>query len=61
MFGNSPSPAIAIFGQRNATHQPEMPHSSDAEHFVKRHFYVNDGLTSVPTSAEAIAVLKDMH
>lgn len=29
--------------------------------FVQRHSYVNDGLTSFPTSAEAIAILKDIQ
>lgn len=59
VFGNSPSPAVAIFGLKNVAHQLDTQYSPDARQFVQRHFYVNDGLKSVPTESEAIKLLKD--
>lgn len=59
VFGNSPSPAVVIFGLRKAAHQTETQHSHEAKRFVERHFYVDDGLKSVPTESKAIALLKE--
>lgn len=50
VFGNSPSPAVAIIGLRKA---------AQVKHFIETHFYVDDGLRSVPTEMEAISLLKD--
>lgn len=57
VFGNSPSPAVAIFGLRRAAKHQEDDYGSDARHFVERDFYVDDGLRSFATEAEAIDVL----
>lgn len=43
VFGNSPLPAVAIFGLRRV---------------AQSHFHVDDGLISLPTEAEAIDLLK---
>ncbi|XP_026003932.1 uncharacterized protein LOC113009687 [Astatotilapia calliptera] len=59
VFGNSPSPAVAIFGLRKAAHLFDTQHYSEAKQFVQRHFYVDDGLKSLPTESEAIKLLKD--
>ncbi|KAL6456460.1 hypothetical protein MHYP_G00350040 [Metynnis hypsauchen] len=58
VFGNSPSPAVAIFGLRRAAKQHENEYGSDARHFVERDFYVDDGLRSFATEAEATDVLR---
>ncbi|XP_025766921.1 uncharacterized protein LOC112848107 [Oreochromis niloticus] len=58
VFGNSPSPAVAIFGLRKAAEHQEVEYGSDARHFVERDFYVDDGLRSFATTAEAIDVLR---
>lgn len=58
VFGNSPSPSVAIYGLRRAIHEGAHKHGEDAVQFVKRHFYVDDGLISVPTEAEAISLLQ---
>ena len=58
VFGNSPSPAVAIFGLRRAAKHQEDEYGSEAKHFVERDFYVDDGLRSFATEAEAIDVLR---
>ncbi|XP_026184465.1 uncharacterized protein LOC113143190 [Mastacembelus armatus] len=57
VFGNSPSPAVAIYCMRRAAQEGEREHGSDARHFVERQFYVDDGLTSVATPEGAINLL----
>lgn len=59
VFGNSPSPAVAIYCMRRAALQGENDYGIDAKHFVVRNFYVDDGLTSVSTSEEAVDLLKN--
>ncbi|XP_021332949.1 uncharacterized protein [Danio rerio] len=59
VFGNSPSPAVAIYGLRRAALTGEQDYGFEARHFVERNFYVDDGLTSFPTEEEAIKLLKD--
>ncbi len=58
VFGNSPSPAVAIYGLRRAALTGEQDYGPEARHFVDRNFYVDDGLTSLPTEEEAIKLLK---
>lgn len=40
VFGNSPSPAVAIYGLRRAAQAGEKEHGTDAKQFVIRNFYV---------------------
>lgn len=58
VFGNSPSPSIAIYGLRLAAKAGEQEHGTDTRQFVVRHFYVDDGLVSLPTDTEAISLLQ---
>ncbi|KAK0135218.1 hypothetical protein N1851_028960 [Merluccius polli] len=58
VFGNSPSPTVAIYGLRRAAKEEEKNFSSDVRRFVEREFYVDDALKSFPTEAEAISVLR---
>lgn len=58
VFGNSPSPAVATYGLWRAAQVGEQKYGSDSRRFVERHFYVDDGLISLPTEAEAIDLLK---
>ncbi|XP_073713971.1 uncharacterized protein [Misgurnus anguillicaudatus] len=57
VFGNSPSPAVAIYCMRRAAADGEREYGADAKQFVIRHFYVDDGLASAPTPEEAIDIL----
>ncbi len=59
VFGNSPSPAVAVYCMRRAALQGENDHGSDAKHFVVRDFYVDYGLTSVSTPEEAIDLFRN--
>ena len=58
VFGNSPSPAVAIYGLCRAAQEGEQKYGSDSCHYIQRHFYVDDGLISLSTEAEAIDLLK---
>ena len=58
VFGNTSSPSIATFGLRYATLNEESS-ESQASHFIKRQFYVDDGLRSERTIKDAIATLKE--
>ena len=57
LFGNSPSPAVAVYGLRRAAKEAEADYGSDARRFVDREFYVDDALKSFSTEEEAISVL----
>ncbi|KAM4544606.1 uncharacterized protein PAE49_017493 [Odontesthes bonariensis] len=57
VFGNTPSPAIAIYCMRRAAERGEAEYGSDARQFVERQFYVDDGLTSVATPEQAIDLI----
>ncbi len=58
VFVNSPSLAVAIYALRRAAELGEAERGTDAKNFVLRNFYVDDGITSVPTEREAIDLLK---
>ncbi|XP_030580342.1 uncharacterized protein LOC115776718 [Archocentrus centrarchus] len=58
VFGNSPSPAVAVYGLRRAIRAGAKDYGADTVKFVERHFYVDDGLISVPSPAEAIDLLQ---
>lgn len=57
VFGNSPSPSVAIYGLRRSAIEGEADYGSEARLFVERNFYVDDGLVSLPTEDEAITLL----
>ena len=53
VFGNSPSPSVAIYGLKKCVEDADQ----DVRDFINRHFYVDDGLISVDTSEEMIGLL----
>lgn len=57
IFGNSPSPAVAIHGQHQSVQVSEFHVDPDVKHFVMRDFYVDDGLKSLPTVEAAVNLL----
>eukprot|EP00079_Xenopus_tropicalis_P024746 XP_012817710.2 PREDICTED: uncharacterized protein LOC100485864 [Xenopus tropicalis] len=59
VFGNSPSPAVAIYCMRKAALTSAEQFGQDAKHFVLRHFYVDDGLASASTPEIAIDILNN--
>lgn len=58
VFGNRPSPAVATYCLRQSVYQRHPDCNRDVEEFVERNFYVDDGLMSVPTTEEAISLLR---
>ncbi|XP_077137605.1 uncharacterized protein LOC143803713 [Ranitomeya variabilis] len=58
VFGNSPSPAVATYGLRRTASDGAAEFGNDAQQFVEKDFYMDDGLKSMPTAEEAIDLLK---
>ena len=58
VFGNSPSPAVATYGLRRTVSESEGEFGEDVRKFVVDNFYVDDGITSVPISAQTIRLLR---
>ncbi|XP_065926153.1 uncharacterized protein [Magallana gigas] len=54
VFGNTPSPAVAMYGLQKTVENAD----DDVKSYVYRNFYVDDGITSVPNSSEAVKLLK---
>ena len=57
LFGAASSPGCANFGLKRIANIYEAECGSAAADFMRRNFYVDDGLTSVPTTSEAIDLI----
>ncbi|XP_077379067.1 uncharacterized protein LOC144019709 [Festucalex cinctus] len=57
VFGNCPSPSVAIYGLRRTALEGESEYGREVRQFIERHFYVDDGLSSFSSTDEAIDVL----
>lgn len=57
VFGNKPSPSIANYALHKTAGVASSSYGEDVRDFVQRNFYVDDGLTSLPTKEEAIDLL----
>ncbi|XP_015230161.1 PREDICTED: uncharacterized protein LOC107084717 isoform X2 [Cyprinodon variegatus] len=58
VFGNRPSPAVAIHGLHQSVQDQKFKVDADFKNFVTRDFYVDDGLKSLPTVEAAVKLLK---
>ncbi|XP_048249047.1 uncharacterized protein LOC125378158 [Haliotis rufescens] len=58
VFGNSPSPAVATYGPRRSAKSVVETYGKDVQLFVERDFYVDDGLTCLLTTEQAIDLIK---
>ena len=58
VFGNKPSPSVAIGLLSKAADEGAQRYGNDVANFVKRNFYVDDGLISTTSPEEAINLLK---
>ena len=54
VFGNRPSPAVATYGLRRSVQDADP----DVVNFIHQDFYVADALTSRPTIAETVDLMK---
>ena len=57
LFGNGPSPAVATYGLKKTASDAEEKFGETAAKFVYRNFYVDDGVTSLPTADQAIELV----
>lgn len=55
VFGNSPSPTVAIHCLHQSVQSDQFYVEPDVKHFVMFDFYVDDGLKSLPTVESAIS------
>ncbi|XP_071944711.1 uncharacterized protein [Antedon mediterranea] len=58
VFGNTPSPSMSIYCMGRTAKEYEQKYGSEASQYILRNFYVDDGLTSLPTAVEAIALIQ---
>ncbi|KAK7913154.1 hypothetical protein WMY93_013365 [Mugilogobius chulae] len=58
IFGNSPSPSVAMYGLKKAAAAGEADFGSQVRTFIERDFYVDDALKSFPSEQEAVLVLQ---
>ncbi|KAK7893312.1 hypothetical protein WMY93_022464 [Mugilogobius chulae] len=61
IFGNSPSPAIAIYGLRRAAKELERDYSSHTTQLVESHFYMDDALLSFTSETEATETVEQLQ
>ncbi|XP_038152621.1 uncharacterized protein LOC119790925 [Cyprinodon tularosa] len=59
LFGAASSPGCANFGLKHLATQGEGKFSPNTVKFIQRNFYVDDGLVSVKSEAEAIKLVKE--
>ena len=58
LFGAGSSPGCANFGLKKAADDGEKEFGEEASAFIRRDFYVDDGVKSVPTVDEAVTLIK---
>lgn len=59
LFGAASSPSCANFGLKHIATEGQDQVSQDTVKFVRENFYVDDGLVSVTSDAEAIQLIKE--
>ena len=59
LFGAASSPGCSNFALKSAANDNENSLGSAAAEFLRRDFYVDDGLKSVPTTEEAVQLVHD--
>ena len=58
LFGAISSPGCANFGLKQLANNYEADFGPEVANFIRRDFYVDDGLKSLPSAAEAIRLIK---
>ncbi|XP_056272262.1 uncharacterized protein LOC130195038 [Pseudoliparis swirei] len=59
LFGAASSPGCANFGLKHRANEGQDQFNQNAVKFIQRNFYVDDGLVSVMSDAEAIQLVKE--
>ena len=58
LFGAVSSPAVANFSLHKTAESGRAEFGDEAANFIRRNFYVDDGLTSVPSVQEAVTLIQ---
>ena len=58
LFGATSSPSCANFALKQTANDFEGEYGEQAAEFIRKDFYVDDGLKSVPTTASAVELVK---
>ena len=58
VFGNSPSPVVATYGLRRTARYAQYSFGYVVRSFVKRNFYVDDALVSLPSVEEGVSLMR---
>ena len=58
LFGATSSPSCANFALKETANDFEGEYGEQAAEFIRKDFYVDDGLKSVPTTASAVELVK---
>ena len=58
LFGNGPSPAVAIYGLCRTAIDGEEEYGEEAKKLIGRNFYVDSGLTSLLSTQGATDLVK---
>ena len=59
LFGNGPSPAVAMFGMRKTAEDGEEVYGEEKKEFICKNFYVDDGLTSKSSEEKVINLVRN--
>jgi len=59
LFGATSSPACANYALKMSANDNEKDLGSEAANFIRRDFYVDDGLTSVQSVQDAVTLIKN--
>ena len=59
LFGATYSPACTNFALKEIAKDFQHEHGQEAANFIRNNFYVDDGLTSMPTAEDCIALAQD--
>lgn len=59
LFGATSSPGCANFALKMAANDNESDLGPEAANFIRKDFYVDDGLTSVESAHDAVTLIKD--
>ena len=60
LFGATSSPSCANFALKQTANDFEGEYGEQAAEFIRKDFYVDDGLKSVPTTASAVELVKNV-
>ena len=61
LFGAASSPGCANFGLKRAANDYESECGTEAAEFIRKNFYVDDGLKSVANVADPVSLIQNTN